>query len=221
MSAPVSIILPTYNEKDTIEPLVREIHQNIPSGSEIVVVDDNSPDGTGEIISGLQKEIPEIRLIRRQKRGLTSAIRDGIEAAEHDTVIWLDADFAHPPKVIPRLCAVDRSVDIVVASRYVEGGHDGRDSFLRRLYSVLLNRFGRWYTGSAIHDLSSGFLRARREVVLEIPFSGTYGDYCVDFVVRAEKRGFHIREVPYVNSEREKGYSKTTESPLQFFRYVI
>ena len=221
MQKSVSIILPTYNEKDTIEDLLVEIGRLHPRNIEIVVVDDDSPDGTGEIVERLSRSDPRIRLLRRKVRGLISALRDGIKASRYDTVIWLDADFAHPPELIPRLIEADDNFDIVVASRYIPGGRDGRASRLRRFASIALNRFGRWYVGSSVHDLSSGFLRARKEVVENIPFQGTYGSYCIDFLVRAERMGCRIKEIPYTNSERERGYSKTTANPLIFASYVL
>ncbi|KQC14711.1 MAG: hypothetical protein APR56_03215 [Methanosaeta sp. SDB] len=109
----------------------------------------------------------------------------------------------------------------MVASRYVPGGHDGRKAPIRRWASIALNRIGRWWIGSAINDLSSGFVRARKSVLEALPFHGTYGDYCITFLVRAERRGYRIGEIPYVNSEREHGYSKTGSNPLIFLRYVL
>jgi dolichol-phosphate mannosyltransferase len=221
MHKPVSIVLPTYNEKDTIALLLREIASRISSDSEIIVVDDESPDGTGEIAARMGETDSRIRVLRRKERGLTSALRAGVEAARQQTVIWLDADFAHPPETIPDLIAADESYDIVVASRYVPGGSDGRKSPLRRWSSVVLNRVGGFWTRSKIRDLSSGFVRASRTVLTELPFSGTYGDYCITFLVRAERRGYRIGEIPYTNSERERGYSKTGSNPLIFLRYVL
>ncbi len=217
----VSIILPTYNEKDTISLLVEEILGRISSDSEIIVVDDDSPDGTGGIVEKISQTDPRVRLLRRKERGLTSALRAGIEAARNDTVIWLDADFAHPPEVIPDLIDAPDDFDIVVASRYITGGHDGRDSKIRRGASIVLNRIGQWWVRSSVRDLSSGFVRARKDVLTHLDFRGTYGDYCIDFLVRAEKKGYRIKEIPYTNSEREKGYSKTTANPLIFLRYVL
>ena len=217
----VSIVLPTYNEKDTIGLLVEEILSRISSDSEIIVVDDNSPDGTGDIVEKIGQTESRVRLLRRKERGLTSAIRAGIEAARNDTVIWLDADFAHPPEVIPDLVDAPEDFDIVVASRYIMGGHDGRDSAIRRMASVFLNRIGQWWVRSSVRDLSSGFVRARKDVLTHLDFRGTYGDYCIDFLVRAEKKGYRIKEIPYTNSEREEGYSKTTANPLIFLRYVL
>jgi len=221
MKKAVSIVLPTYNEKDTIELLVAEILQRISSDSEIIVVDDDSPDGTGDIVEKIGEKDLRVRLLKRKERGLTSALRAGIDAALHDTVIWLDADFAHPPEVIPELINAPADLDIVVASRYIKGGHDGRDSKIRRLASVALNRVGQWWVRSSVRDLSSGFVRARKEVLMDLDFRGTYGDYCIDFLVRAERKGYRIKEMPYTNSEREEGYSKTTANPLIFLRYVL
>ncbi len=221
MEKSVSIILPTYNERETIEELLTEIIRLLPRDAEIVVVDDDSPDGTGEIVESFHREDPRVRLLRRKARGLTSALRKGIESARYDQVIWLDADFAHPPELIPLLIEADDRFDVVVASRYIPGGSDGRNSSLRRLTSFALNCFGRWYLGSSVNDLSSGFIRARKEVVKKISFRGTYGDYCIDFLIRAERLGCAIKEVPYTNSERERGYSKTTANPLIFARYVL
>jgi len=217
----VSVVLPTYNEKDTIGLLVEEILSWISSDSEIIVVDDNSPDGTGDIVEKIGQTESRVRLLRRKERGLTSAIRAGIDAARNDTVIWLDADFAHPPEVIPDLVDAPEDFDIVVASRYIMGGHDGRDSAIRRMASVFLNRIGQWWVRSSVRDLSSGFVRARKDVLTHLDFRGTYGDYCIDFLVRAEKKGYRIKEIPYTNSEREEGYSKTTANPLIFLRYVL
>ncbi|MDP8235630.1 MAG: glycosyltransferase [Candidatus Erginobacter occultus] len=221
MSKPVSIVLPTYNEKDTIKLLLEEIAGRISPDSEIIVVDDDSPDGTGEIAARMGEIDPRIRVLRRQERGLTSALRAGVAAARQETVIWLDADFAHPPEIIPDLIAADENYDIVVASRYVPGGRDGRKNPVRRYSSLVLNRVGSLWVRSKIRDLSSGFVRARRTVLAELPFSGTYGDYCITFLVRAERRGYRIGEIPYTNSERERGYSKTGSNPLIFLRYVL
>lgn len=217
----ISIVLPTYNEKDTISLLVEEILRRISSDSEIIVVDDDSPDGTGDIVEKIGRTDHRVRLLRRKERGLTSALRAGIESARYDTVIWLDADFAHPPEVIPDLIDIPDDFDIVVASRYITGGRDGRDSAIRRIASMALNRIGRWWVRSSVRDLSSGFVRARKEVLMDLDFRGTYGDYCIDFLVRAEKKGYRIMEIPYTNSEREEGYSKTTANPLIFLCYVL
>lgn len=221
MPEPISIILPTYNEKDTIEGLLTEIIRLLPQNNEIIVVDDNSPDGTGEIVERLSRIFPQVRLLRRKTRGLTSALQNGIAAARNETIIWMDADFAHPPQLLPCLIEEPDSFDIVLASRYMPGGSDGRKSPLRRIVSVVLNRSGQWIAGSAIRDLSSGYLRVTKDVLRQVPLRGTYGDYCMDFLVRAEKMGYKIKEVPFTNADRTNGYSKSTRSPLIFLRFAL
>lgn len=218
----VSIILPTYNERDNIEELIRDILSRISPESEIVVVDDDSPDGTGEIVSRLSLQDPRVRLLRRKaKRGLTLSLKTGIKAARHQTVIWMDADFAHPPTLLPELIRQPEDFDIVVASRYIPGGSDGRKSFLRRGISFTLNRVGQWFLNSSVRDLTSGYLRVKKNVFHGVPLRGEYGDYCIDFLARAEKKGFKIKEIPFTNADREEGYSKTTSNPLIFFSYAL
>jgi dolichol-phosphate mannosyltransferase len=218
----VSVILPTYNERETIEPLIRDILGRSDPASEIIVVDDDSPDGTWEIVSRLAAENPRVRLIRRREtRGLTLSLREGIEAARGEFVIWMDADFSHPPSLLPALIDQTDAADIVVASRYIAGGSDGRRSFVRKGVSTLLNRTGRLVLKTRVHDLSSGYLRVNKQVFSRVPLRGEYGDYCIDFLVRAEKSGYTIREIPFTNIERERGTSKTTHNPLIFLRYAF
>lgn len=218
----VSIILPTYNEKDNIHPLIEAVIQNLNGEFEVIVVDDNSPDGTGEIVELLRRKEPRIRLLRRKgDRGLTASLREGIAAARYDHVIWMDADFAHPPSLLPRMLEEPDRFDIVVASRYVPGGRDGRNSLFRRGISLLLNRISGLLARSSVRDLSSGFLRVKKTVFDRIPLQGEYGDYCIDFLIQAEKAGYRIKEIPFTNADREEGYSKTTSNPLTFFRYAL
>ena len=218
----VSIILPTYNERDNIRPLIEAIRLNVKGEFEVIVVDDNSPDGTGEVVELLGRQDTRIHLLRRRgERGLTSSLREGIAAARYDYVIWMDADFAHPPSLLPTLIEESDRFDIVVASRYVTGGEDGRASILRRGISLLLNRISARLARSSVRDLSSGFLRVKKPVFARIPLQGEYGDYCIDFLICAEKAGYQIKEIPFSNADREKGYSKTTTNPLIFFRYAL
>ena len=218
----VSIVLPTYNEKDNIRPLIEAIRRNLKGEFEVIVVDDNSPDGTGDVVELMGRQDSRIRLLRRRDgRGLTASLREGIAAARYDYVIWMDADFAHPPALLPTLIEESDQFDIVVASRYVPGGEDGRASRLRRGISLLLNRISALVARSSVRDLSSGFLRVKKAVFAQIPLQGEYGDYCIDFLICAEKAGYQIKEIPFTNVDREEGYSKTTTNPLIFFRYAL
>lgn len=219
---PVTVILPTFNERGNIERLISEITSHLPGEFEIIVVDDDSPDRTWEAVERFARSDPRVRVIRRMADpGLTNSLREGIAAARYGRVIWMDADFAHPPSLLPSLVAVPDRFEIVIASRYVPGGRDGRVSAPRRLVSVILNGISRRVLGSSVHDLSTGYLRVEKAVFASVPLRGDYGDYCIDFLARAEKRGFRIAEVPYTNVERREGYSKTTRNPLIFFRLAL
>jgi len=222
MPLQVSVVLPTFNERENIGELVSEILDRLPAGSEVIVVDDDSPDGTGRIVEEIAERDGRVRLLRRiGARGLTSALRDGIAAARNRWVVWMDADFAHPPSLLPEIISQPEEFEVVVASRYAPGGRDGRPSPLRRGVSVLLNRFGRAIAHCRVRDLSSGYLRVEKSVFKRIPLRGEYGDYCIDFLVRAEHAGCRIREIPFTNVDRTKGSSKTTHNPLIFLRFAL
>jgi dolichol-phosphate mannosyltransferase len=206
----VSVILPTYNERDNIEELIETI-QEVASPYEIIVVDDDSPDGTWRVVEKLQKEHENLKLLRRiDRRGLTTAIWEGVSMARGDAVVWLDCDLSMPPQVIPKLVAALDEADVVVGSRYIEGGRDQRE-FTRVLTSRLFNAFASLLLGGGIKDYTSGFLAVRRNVVEKMGLRGDYGEYCVDFLYRASKK-FKITEVPYVFVSRKAGETKTAPS---------
>jgi len=119
----VSVIFPTYNERDNIGPLIREVRKYAPADTEIIVVDDNSPDGTWRVVEEMQKEVPNLHLIRRMdKRGLASALRDGIAASKGGIIVWSDCDFSMPPaRIADLLAAIAGGLDVAVCSLYVKG----------------------------------------------------------------------------------------------------
>lgn len=206
----VSIILPTYNERENIKELIGAILQYAPHLLEIIVVDDNSPDGTWKIVEELGKKNKKIRLLRRIKiRGLVSAIIDGIKMAKGDVILWMDCDFSHPPELIPKLLENINHYDVSLASRYVAGGKDFRD-VLSKTASRLFNSFAVFFLGASIHDYTSGFLAAKSEVfkAVGIP-AGGYGEYFVGFIYNTKKKGFKIKEVPFTAVQRKAGCSKT------------
>jgi dolichol-phosphate mannosyltransferase len=228
----VSVILPTYNEKDNIEPLIRAVLQNAPRRTEIIVVDDDSPDGTCRLVERLSKKTKNIRLLRRtEERGLTSALRDGIRLSRGRICVWMDCDLSMPPEKIPELLGkVKQGNDIVVGSRYLKGGgveiiSGGPDSLSAFLFSLLLNRYLRFLLGSWFTDWTSGFIAVRRDVLERIPLSGGYGDYFIDLVYRARRMGFHLTEIPYLCRARRAGTGKTFINIFDFlkkgWRYII
>ena len=206
----ISIILPTYNERDNIGDLIKALNQEC-SPEEIIVVDDNSPDGTWRVVNDLGEELKNLKLIRRLKnKGLVSAISEGILSAKGDIIIWMDADFSHPPSVITDLLnQIKQGYDIAVASRYAEGALDERKDFKRIILSKIIMRFCGLLLDSSFKDYTSGFVAIKKDILQKIPLRGYYGEYFIDFVFHAKKEGFRITEVPYVSGDRNKGKSKT------------
>lgn len=134
----VSAVLPTYNEKGNIKNLILAISRQLTPPPEIIVVDDNSPDRTWEIVGRLQKEVPDLKLHRRMaERGLATALRDGIAFATGSAIIWMDCDFSHPPALIPEMLKALDEFDVVIASRYIKGGGQ-KGPFIRDITSRAL-----------------------------------------------------------------------------------
>jgi dolichol-phosphate mannosyltransferase len=215
-----TVILPTYNERAVIVDLVDEILRVV-RDAEVLVVDDDSPDGTWQVVRQAFAGEPRARVLRRVgRRGLPSALAEGAADAEGEAVVWLDADGSMPPEVIPRLLQALDGADVAVASRYVPGGSDARDSAGRILASRAINGFATLCLGGPVRDWTSGFVAARREALRRVPLRThfAYGDYCIDFLFRAGRAGLRVVEVPYVNVERRAGETKTSPHLGRFAR---
>jgi dolichol-phosphate mannosyltransferase len=218
----LSVVLPTYNERDNIEALIRRILGAVEEPTEVIVVDDDSPDGTWRVVGSMAGASDRIRLIHRtRERGLTSAIARGVEESRGDAVAWMDCDFSHPPELLPSLAAALEDADFAVASRYVPGGEDLRDSFLARLLSRAINGFSSLVLDRSIRDYTSGYIAARREAVQSLSLRGDYGEYCIDLLCRAKRRGMTVREIPYKSPSRTHGESKTATNLKGFLRRGI
>jgi dolichol-phosphate mannosyltransferase len=214
--------LPTYNERENIGELIQtilDVFTPLAIKVQIIVVDDNSPDGTADVIRKRFSSHPEVFLIiRKGERGLATAIAAGIEQAQTDIIAVMDTDFNHHPKDLPRLLKQLPEVDIVIGSRYISGG-GMKTSSLRYLGSWVFNVFIRLVLGSPIKDNLSGFLVLKREVVSHLknhPIFFGYGDYCIRLIHYARKAAFVIREVPVIYEFRLGGESKT-----DFVKYLI
>lgn len=185
----------------------------------IIVVDDNSPDGTADLVQKSFSGRPEVSLIlRKEERGLATAIAAGIEASRTEIIILMDTDFNHHPKDLPRLLEQLPEADMIIGSRYVPGG-GMNTSRLRYLGSWVFNVFIRLILGCPVKDNLSGFLVLKKEVILRLkkqPIFYGYGDYCIRLIHHARKAGFIIREIPVVYEHRLGGESKT-----DFVKYLV
>ena len=214
-----SVVLPTYNERENIKPLIEAILAQVQRPVELVVVDDDSPDGTWQVVQDMAAQEPRIRLLRRtEERGLTSALNAGIRLARGEVIAWMDCDHSMPPEVLPTLLAAADEVDLAVGSRYVQGAADVGHSLVAQLFSRTINLAASLLLGWKIRDYTSGFLAVRRPVFDEITLQGDYGEYCIDLLARAQRLGFTIREVPYHCVPRLQGESKTATNVAGYVR---
>jgi len=216
----ISIILPTYNEKENIAELISQLSTTLKQYKyELIVVDDDSPDLTWKTTEELHN--PNVKVIRRMGiRGIASAIHDGIKSAKGEYIGWMDCDLSMPPSALIYMKdALDEGNDIVIGSRYVKGGKDYRP-FTRRFTSLLFNSYARMILGG-VKDYDSGFILLKKEVLSQIGFPANgYGEYFVEFMYKAKKK-FKIYEAPYILIDRQKGTSKTANSLFQLLGYGI
>lgn len=218
----ISVIIPTYNEKENISDIISTISREVCRLKEIIIVDDNSPDLTWQSVEGICKKDRRIKLIHRLKqKGLPSAIYEGILRSEGEFLFWLDADFLSVPSTLVRLLEQSGGYDIIVASRYVDGGRDGRKETTRVIASRLFNRLAKFILQTKTRDLTSGYIVAKREIFNRINLNGVYGEYCIRFLYEAEKKNLKIKEVPYVCLSRQKGNSKTAGNIFLFIKYSL
>lgn len=220
-----SVILPTYNEKDNIGPLIRDVFLHVGKDAEIIVVDDDSPDGTWREVEELAKSQNNLSLLRRiNKKGLVSAINDGIAMAKGEIVIWMDCDLSMPPiKIKDLLARIDQGYDAAVASRFVKGGGveiitESQDNILSYLLSLALNSFIQKVLGFSFKDYTSGFIAIKKQILVGIPLKGDYGEYFIDLMYRTMKKGFKVIEIPYLCKARQKGVSKTGTNIFQYLK---
>ena len=214
------LLLPTYNEAENIEKIVRaalpELARATPD-HHILIVDDGSPDGTGEIADRLADEFEPVEVLHRTaKEGLGRAYLAGFEralASGADLVLEMDADFSHDPRDLPRLIEAARDADLVLGSRYVPGGGVTDWGFFRKL----LSRGGSWYSRMVlrvpVRDLTGGFKCFRRETLEGIDYLNTHADgygFQIELTYRTIRAGYRVEEVPIVFRDRQEGTSKMT-----------
>jgi dolichol-phosphate mannosyltransferase len=219
MQAQVWVVIPTYNEADNLEGIVRaaaaELEQVVPGDFRILVVDDGSPDGTGEIADSLTSQLAALEVLhRRVKSGLGHAYLAGFAralAGGAQLVIEMDADFSHDPRYLPGLLDAAKEADLVLGSRYVPGGGVRDWGLLRRLVSRGGGLYARIILGVDIRDLTGGFKCIRREVLEAIDLASVRAEgyvFQIEVTYRAALAGFEVREIPIVFTDRTVGSSK-------------
>ena len=214
------LILPTYNEAENIEPFVRAVLPHLASAGvehTILVVDDNSPDGTGAIADRLAEELAPVRVLHRpQKQGLGRAYLAGFGVAlaeGADLILEMDSDFSHDPADVPRLLAATGAADLVLGSRYVPGGGVEDWGIVRRMLSRGGSAYARLVLGVPVRDLTGGFKCFHRRVLETIDLDGVHADgygFQIELTYRAVQAGFTVAEVPITFRERRVGRSKMT-----------
>jgi len=215
------ICLPTYNERDNLEPMVRALGEQIDTGRDrVLVIDDNSPDGTGAIADGLVAELPWVEVLHREgKEGLGKAYLAGFHhalAAGAELVLEIDCDFSHDPKEVPRLIAAcEADADLALGSRWVEGGGTVNWGRGRTFVSRGGSFYARTILGVGVRDLTGGFKCFRRIVLETIDLDAIeakgYG-FQIETTYRALRAGFRVVEIPITFVDRRVGESKMDSS---------
>jgi dolichol-phosphate mannosyltransferase len=214
----VWLILPTYNEAQNLERLVGAVRERLPESSRVLIVDDSSPDGTGEIADRLVAAHEDVSVLhRRTKEGLGPAYLAGFRqalAAGAELIIEMDADFSHDPAYLPQLLRAVEDADLVIGSRYVPGGGVTEWGRLRRFISRGGSAYARIALGVRIRDLTGGFKCIRREVLEAIDLDTIHSRgyaFQVETTYRAIRAGFRVVEVPIVFRDRREGSSKMSK----------
>ena len=223
MSNNISIILSTFNEKLSIEFTISELIKYLP-GVEIIVVDDNSPDGTLEVLKKINYENLKI-FSRKKTKGLASAFLLGLINTSGDIIGWLDSNMGDTAKKFPEMLQNLKGADIVILSRYVAEGKDERNK-IRVISSYLLNKFSKLILRSKINDLSSGIFLMKREVLNDVvPVAKGHGEFMMEFLYKAEKKGNKIIEIPYIQPIDIEEHSKSFPNIAKFlylaFFYLV
>ncbi len=224
----ILIIIPTYNEADNVEKIIdKVINLNLPNLF-ILIVDDNSPDGTGEIVERISTNDLRIRLIKRSgKYGLGTAYVEGFKYAIKecfDYIFEMDADFSHDPQEIPRFLEKIKTYDLVIGSRYLTGVNVINWPFSRLLLSLSANLYTRMITRLPVKDCTSGFKCFKRKVLESINLDRISSDgysFQIEMTYKAWRKKFNICEIPIIFVDRAKGDSKMTKKVMREAAWMV
>ncbi len=228
-TAKTIVIVPTYNEADNIRDLVTQLLA-LPVNLDVLVVDDNSPDGTGQLVDTLISEFPgRVHVIHRPgKLGLGTAYIAGFKKAMNELdaarIMTMDADFSHNPRFIPAMIALSQKKHVVIGSRYVSGGGSLNCTWKRVMLSKMANMTAKTLLGLKAKDTTAGFRLYRREVLASIPleriFSSGYS-FLMEMLFMCQRRGWQIGEVPIIFEDRRKGQTKISRQEVFKAQYTV
>tara|TARA_B100002052_G_scaffold295772_1_gene322917 strand:- start:99 stop:797 length:699 start_codon:yes stop_codon:yes gene_type:complete len=214
MNKKISIILSTFNEEIAIKKTINEIRKHI-NDVEIIVVDDNSTDRTFEILKSLENDTTKV-FLRKKTKGLASAFLLGLIHSRGDIIGWVDSNMSSVVKLFPQMINELQTNDVVILSRFLEGGKDERN-FVRKWSSYILNKITKFVLRSKINDLSSGIFVMKRAVLLDtLPIASGHGEFIIEFLYNAERKGNKIKEIAYTQPIDEEGNSKSYPNFFKF-----
>ncbi len=224
----ISVVLPTYNERENIVNLITHIESVLKRKglkAEIVVVDDNSPDGTARIVRKLNKKYRNIRVfVRPKKLGIGSAHLFGYQKAKGYIVIAMDTDLSHDPEQIVNMIEkINEGYDIVAGSRHMKGSYyerktpETRRKYIASKYGNMLTAF---ISGVPIHDFTNGFRAIRKDVVKNVKTESTGNSFLMEFIVKAQNKGYRVTEIPVTFKDRKFGQSKL-QLEKESLKYIL
>jgi dolichol-phosphate mannosyltransferase len=213
------VCLPTYNERENLEPMLRALGDVLGPDDGVLVIDDSSPDGTGQLADRLADELPYVDVLHRErKEGLGPAYLDGFRRALADgaeLILEMDCDFSHNPRDVTRLIEAARDADVVLGSRYVPGGAIRNWGTARRFVSYSGSLYARIVLGTSLRDLTGGFKCFRRRVLETIDLEAVHAKgyaFQIEMTYRALRAGFRVVEVPITFVDRTRGGSKMSRA---------
>ena len=219
-----SVILPTLNEVGHINSLIKDISNNFDKFNivyEIIIVDDNSVDGTVEEI--LKIDDPRIIIHKRigKKKSLVESLNEGINISNNENIIWMDADFSHPPNYIEKFIKIknEKNIDVIVCSRFLKestryyNAQNKKKAGINFL-SNFLNKICKLFLFSDFTDYTSGFICIRKKIIKNIKLKGYYGDYFITLITKCKLANYNILEIPFEEKDRASGNSKTTGNKI-------
>ena len=233
-----SVILPTFNEAGHIKKLIKtisEIFERKEITFEIIVVDDNSTDGTIKEVESIIDVNKSVNLLVRKnkKSSLVDSLNEGILSSKYDNIVWLDADFSHPPKYIEEFINYKRNIediDVIVFSRFLKKSIryyeiEKTKAATIDYLSIALNKLCNFFLLKTFSDFTSGYICIKRECIKNYTLKGYYGDYFIDLIVDCFLKNKSIIELPFLEERRFSGVSKTTFNKIDFaikcYFYII